>query len=170
MSDIIRATYDSIAVLTDMKGGSGDEAYFRQCLAMQEEGARDIYITQDKITQDKNGAASGYVIFNRRPRYALYQRLEIPEIQDLAVRPSCRRQGIGTALILLCEQRARAESYDAIGISVGLHSGFGAAQRLYARLGYVPDGYGVTYDRATVAAGEIRPVDDDLCLMMVKDL
>ena len=37
-------------------------------------------------------------------------------------------------------------------------------------LGYVPDGSGATYDRLTVAGGEIRPVDDNLCLMMIKAL
>ena len=50
------------------------------------------------------------------------------------------------------------------------HSGFGAAQRLYCKLGYIPDGNGVTYDREAVRAGDMRAVDDLLCLMMVKAL
>ena len=57
-----------------------------------------------------------------------------------------------------------------MGISVALGASYGPAQRLYATLGYMPDGNGVTYDRMAVGFGEMRPVDDDLCLMMVKDL
>jgi hypothetical protein len=57
-----------------------------------------------------------------------------------------------------------------MGIGVGLHRAFGAAQRLYIRLGYIPDGNGITYDRLQIAPGEFRPVDDDLCLIMVKEL
>ena len=57
-----------------------------------------------------------------------------------------------------------------MGLAVGLHRSYGAAQRLYARLGYMPDGYGVTYDREAVVPGDFRAVDDELCLMMVKTL
>ena len=57
-----------------------------------------------------------------------------------------------------------------MGIGVGLYTSYGAAQRLYCKMGYVPDGNGVTYDRKLLAAGEFRPLDDQLCLMMIKDL
>lgn len=112
----------------------------------------------------------GYCILNFQPKYGLYKKLDIPEIQDLNVIPGYRRKGVGRALIEYCEKAAAEEGYSQAGISFGLHASYGAAQRLYVKMGYVPDGYGVTYDRMAVAAGEIRPVDDDLCLMMVKDL
>lgn len=117
-----------------------------------------------------DGAVAGRAQMNAQPAYSLYRRLGIPEIQDLWVDPDRRRQGLGMALIHHCEDEARIAGHSQIGISVGLHAGFGPAQRLYARLGYVPDGLGVTYDRQAVGAGEIRPVDDHLCLMMIKDL
>lgn len=144
----------------------GDAAgYFETCLQEQEEGRRVIFVA---IAAD--GAPAGWAMLNFAPRYALYRRLGIPEIQDLYVGPAFRREGTGGALIDACEARARAAGCRHAGISVGLHSGFGAAQRLYARRGYIPDGYGVTYDRDNVGAGEVRPVDDDLCLMMIRDL
>jgi GNAT superfamily N-acetyltransferase len=108
----------------------------------------------------------GYL--NRSPKYQLYRRLNLPEVQDLRVSPAYRRQGVATALIGAAEDIAKAEGRDGLGIAVGLHAGFGAAQRLYVRLGFVPDGLGVTYDRAAVQAGESRPVDDDLALMLLK--
>ena len=140
------------------------ENYFETCLAQQIDGKRLVFI----MTHD--GQDVGYGMLNWNPIYTLYRRLEIPEIQDIAVIPSARRQGIASALIAHCENLAREKNKTQIGISVGLHSDFGAAQRLYVRLGYIPDGNGVTYNREPVRPGEIRPVDDDLCLMMIKDL
>lgn len=153
-----------------MRAGK-EHGYFEELLAHQGEGKRVLYIAE---IPDPAGALlptlAGYCLLNYVPRYALFARLGMPETQDLNVHPEYRRHGLGTALIAHCEDRARAGGHRQIGISVGLHPGFGAAQRLYARLGYVPDGHGVTYDRRTVSEGEIRPVDDLLCLMMVKDL
>jgi GNAT superfamily N-acetyltransferase len=117
-----------------------------------------------------DGADAGYGMLNWQPQYALYRRLGMPEIQDLNMIPQQRRKGAAAALIAHCEALARGEGRAQMGISVGLYADYGPAQRLYAKLGYVPDGFGVTYDRAAVRPGELRPVDDNLCLMLVKDL
>jgi len=84
--------------------------------------------------------------------------------------PEARRQGIATRLIEECENRAREEGAEQIGISVGLTKDYGPAQRLYVKLGYMPDGFGITWDREPVSHGQRVAVDEDLCLMMVKDL
>ena len=66
---------------------------------------------------------------------------------------------------------AIAAQYDSVvTLGVGLHSGYGRAQKLYARRGYVPDGSGVWY-RDAVAA-QYAPVcnDDDLILYLYKNL
>lgn len=165
--EIKRADPDDLTVLNDMAQALDTpklDRYFEDCFVQQGQGKREIFIIFEK------NVPAGYVIFNRDPRYSLYKRLQIPEIQDLNVLPSHRKQGLATRLIGYCEDFARVENYEDIGISVGLHSGFGAAQRLYCKLGYIPDGNGVTYDRETVRAGEMRAVDDLLCLMMVKAL
>lgn len=114
--------------------------------------------------------AAGFCIYNLVPRYHLYRRMNIPEIQDLNVRPEARRRGVATALIKWCEGVARAQGKDMIGISVGLTHAYGPAQILYASLGFIPDGNGVTYDRAPVEHGARYPVDDDLALMLLKAL
>jgi GNAT superfamily N-acetyltransferase len=146
------------------KMGKKEPGYFERCIEEQEAGRREILIASD------GGGDIGYGMLNREPQYALYKRLGMPEIQDLNVVPEARKRGAGAALIKALEDLARRLGYKQIGISVGLHSEYGAAQRLYVKLGYVPDGLGVAYDRVTVAAGEIRPLDDNLCLMMVRDL
>lgn len=109
----------------------------------------------------------GFAVLNHAPKYSLYQRLNIPEIQDIFILPAYRQQGLATRLIQHCEMQSKA---DMIGISVPVSPQFGAAQKLYIKLGYVPDGNGVTYDREGVIHNAMVRVDDDLCLMLVKDL
>lgn len=164
--DLRRAGRDDCGGLYTLYGRMGKKApgYFEECLAEQESGRREILIAR------AGGVDIGYGMLNWQPQYALYKRLQIPEIQDLNVIPEARRQGAATLLVRALEDIARREGRTQIGISVGLFADYGPAQRLYVKLGYVPDGYGVTYDRVAVSGGEIRPVDDDLCLMMVRDL
>lgn len=141
-----------------------DQGYFERCLVEQEQSTRRVFLAF------LNNRAAAFGMLNRRPLYALFQRMGIPEIQDLNTDPAFRRQGLATAIITACEDLARAGGCTHIGIGVGLYAGYGAAQRLYVRLGYIPDGLGVVYDSQTVAPAEIRPVDDDLNLMMIKSL
>jgi len=58
--------------------------------------------------------------------------------------------------------------YKQIGIGVGLYKDYGCAQKLYVHLGYVPDGYGVTYKYQPVVPGNSYPVDDDLVIWLKK--
>ncbi|CEG57848.1 hypothetical protein [Legionella fallonii] len=51
-----------------------------------------------------------------------------------------------------------------VGIGVGLYDGYGSAQRLYIKRGYIPDGLGVTYDYNHVTPGADVCLDDDLVL------
>lgn len=113
---------------------------------------------------------AGYVLLNFNPAYAPFKHMNIPEIQDLNVHPDCRRQGLGERLVRACEDEARAQGCDMIGLGVGLSAAYGAAQRLYCRLGYLPDGAGLIYDGERVPVGAAKPNDDDLCLMMIKEL
>lgn len=141
-----------------------EENYFERCMEEQAEGRRTVFLAEE------NGTALGYAMINWLPLYPLFRRLGMPEIQDLNVVPGARRQGAGASLVAACEGAARQAGKTEMGISVGLHSGFGAAQRLYVRLGYIPDGAGAMHDEMPVPAGEIRPVDDVLTLKLVKNL
>lgn len=142
-----------------------EPSYFERSLEEQNEDKREVF-----IYCNAEGRMCGYVQYNRFPQYVPFRRFGIPEIQDLYVDPECRRQGIGAALINHCEDQAHKESCKEIGIGVGIISDFGNAQRLYAERGYVPDGAGVVFDREPITVGEIRPLDDRLCLMLVKTL
>ncbi len=142
-----------------------EPGYFDHCLELQEQGKREML-----IISEENGALAGYGILNWQPKYALFKRLGIPEIQDLNILPDHRRKGLASAFIAICENKAREKGIEDMGIAFGVHSKFGPAQSLYIKLGYIPDGQGVTYDRQQIAFADFKPVDDDLCLMLVKSL
>lgn len=142
-----------------------EPGYFERCLAEQDQGKRAIL-----LAACNDGQAAAFGMLNRQPLYTPFRRMGIYEIQDLNTDPAFRKQGLASAIITECENLARAENCTHIGIGVGLYAGYGAAQRLYIKNGYIPDGAGVVYDSQPVTPGEIRPVDDDLNLMMIKAL
>lgn len=160
--DIRQATEEDISALYNLyeKIGKKDDGYFEACFE------RECLI----LIASKEEQEIGFVILNFDPKYSLYKTLEIPEIQDLNVLPDERQQGAATALVNACESIAEDQGAEQVGISVGLTKDYGPAQRLYVKLGYMPDGNGITYDREGVTFGQNYVADDDLCLMMVKDL
>ena len=158
---------DDIPKLWDMAiamGAGKADGYFDRALEQQEVGRRAVFIAEYE------GRMCGYCMLAWEPKYAFFRKLGIPEIQDLNVLPEFRRQGIGGCMIDHCENLAREKGCEYIGIGVGMDASYGAAQRLYVVRGYVPDGNGLTYDRKAIPKGEFRPIDDDISLMMIKDL
>lgn len=94
----------------------------------------------------------------------------IPEINDVWIAQKWRKQGFGKRLIQHLEQSARLENYEKIGLGVGLYADYGAAQKLYIQLGYMPDGCGITYNYQTTIPGVSYPLDDALILWMTKHI
>ena len=92
-----------------------------------------------------------------------------PEIVDFGVLEKYRNQGIGTILMDIAEEIA--ETYaDIVYLGVGLHSGYGSAQRMYVKRGYIPDGSGVWYQDKICKPNEECKNDDDLVLYLSKKL
>ena len=76
---------------------------------------------------------------------------------------------MATAVIEKAESIIFSRS-SACGIGVGLHPGYNAAQVLYVKLGYIPDGRGLVYKDQYVRQGQTVRMDDDLVLHFVKRL
>lgn len=119
---------------------------------------------------EQNGKIVGYGSLLRASEYLHFRHNKIPEINDIWVYEESRKKGIATTLIAHLEHLAKQEGYTTIGIGVGLYRDYGAAQRLYFRLGYAPDGEGITYKHTAVVPGEKYAVDDDLILWLTKPL
>ena len=160
--DIRQATEEDIDALYAIYDilGKKDKGYFEICF--EKECLILIASTDDKDIS--------FGVLNFNPKYNLYQKLDIPEIQDLNVISDARQQGVATQMVTAFENITCDQGYEQIGISVGLTKDYGAAQRLYVKLGYMPDGYGVTYDREVVTVGSSYSIDDDFALMMIKNL
>ncbi len=163
MIQIRAATMDDIPALERaayaMGTGPAKAGYFTRCLA-----ERRVFLAES------GGVVAGYVQFNAAPVYAGFRRFGIPEIQDLNVIPDFRGQGVGAALVAHCEGIARADGRTEIGISVGVHHGFGRGAAA-VRQGRLRAGRGGgAYDDVSVARGDMKAVDDLLTLKMVKNL
>ena len=116
-----------------------------------------------------DGTFAGYVTIQWESGYAPFKEAGIPEIKDFNVLPEYRRRRIGTALMDQAEEII-SERSSVIGIGVGLHPGYGPAQRMYVLRGYVPDARSMYYDDRQVQEGEKICVDDDLVIHFTKQL
>jgi GNAT superfamily N-acetyltransferase len=79
--------------------------------------------------------------------YEPFRSDDIPEINDLNVIEEHQNQGIGRALIREAERIVAAAGRLVVGIGVGQTPDYAAAQGLYPRLGYAPDGRGIRTTR-----------------------
>lgn len=116
-----------------------------------------------------DGEFAGYVTLLWESWYPFFREQGIPEIVDLNVLPHLRNQGIGSLLLDIAEQHACKKSLK-VGLGVGLLKDYGAAQRLYMKRGYLPDGKGISYACEPVGYGQQVCADDDLLLWLVKHL
>ncbi len=141
-------------------------------------------IFEDYLSEQKNGdrlmwAAymneqfAGYVTLKWQSQYMPFTEKKIPEIMDLNVLPPFRNCGVGSKLLETAEKASQTKS-NIVGLGVGLYAGhdggYGPAQKLYVKRGYIPDGNGVTYSYEKVTPGEKISLDDDLVLWFTKNL
>jgi GNAT superfamily N-acetyltransferase len=152
-----------IAASFAQMGWNKPEAQYRQYLSEQAAGTRMCFVAI------VDGQFAGYVTVNWRPSYPGFSELNIPEIQDLNILRQFRKQGIASHLLDRAEAEV-ARISGVVGIGVGLHPGYNAAQRLYVIRGYIPDGRGVTYRDRYIDEGSNVLLDDDLVLHFTKQL
>ncbi len=154
---------DMIVSSFSQMGWNKPHSQYERYLDEQTAGTRRVLIATI------SGNFAGYATIVWESKYPNFREGKIPEIQDLNVLPTYRGRGIATALLGEAEQIIAARSA-IVGMGVGLHPGYNAAQRLYVKLGYIPDGRGVTYMDQCVQEGQSIPFDDELVLWMTKNL
>jgi len=116
-----------------------------------------------------NGAGAGYVSLYLQPCAGPFAGRPLPEIVDFGVLEKFRRKGIGSKLMDAAETSAKQYAH-CVTLAVGLHSGYGSAQRMYVKRGYIPDGTGVWYGEQICEPYTPCVNDDGLILYMTKDL
>ena len=116
-----------------------------------------------------DGVPVGYVSLYDGPIHGPFVGRGYPEIVDFNVLEKYRCRGIGSALLGVCEDLAATRT-DTVTLGVGLHCGYGAAQRLYVLRGYVPDGSGIWADSNIAEPYTMVENGDGLVLYMSKKL
>lgn len=121
------------------------------------------------LVAEYQGNVAGYINIYPNSEWGAFAGQGYPEIVDFGVLEKYRRRGIGGKLMDIAEQIA-SKYADIVYLGVGMHSGYGSAQRMYVKRGYIPDGTGVWYkDKACEPYDGCRN-DDDLILYLSKRL
>ena len=148
------------AVQNDNKPREIWDTYLRE----QENGERFV------ILAEADGEIAGYVTLLPRAKDAVpFLEKGIPEIKDFHVFKMFQKRGIGAVLMDRIETVA-AGIADSVCLGVGLHSGYGAAQKMYAKRGYIFDGSGVWDGSVPAEPYGMVKNGDDLILYMSKKL
>lgn len=132
--------------------------YFKE----QESGEREVLVAEVE------GAVAGYITILPDAKQGPFAGMA-PELSDFNVFEPFQNQGIGNLLLEEAEKRVRLIS-DKVTLGVGLHSGYGPAQRLYIKRGYIPDGTGVWYQNHQPAMNAVCEDIGELVLYLSKYL
>jgi GNAT superfamily N-acetyltransferase len=146
------------------QGWNPDIAVYRMRMKDQAEGKCVA------LTAEYKGHPAGSVYVYMAPHDGPFKGKSWPEIHDFNVLKKYQRKGIGSRLMDVAEQIA-GQYADTVCLGVGLHDGYGSAQRMYVKRGYVPDGSGVWYrGKQCEQYKTVCTVDDDLQLFLYKKL
>lgn len=115
------------------------------------------------------GNVAGYINVYPNSEWGSFANQGLPEIIDFGVLEKYRKNGIGNKLMDIAEQIASTYA-DTVYLGVGLHNGYGSAQRMYVKRGYIPDGTGVWYGDKVCDQYAGCCNDDDLVLYLSKKL
>ncbi|MDE7417763.1 MAG: GNAT family N-acetyltransferase [Lachnospiraceae bacterium] len=121
------------------------------------------------LTAEYHGKIAGYINVYLDSKWGAFANQGYPEIVDFGVLEKYRKKGIGSRLMDAAEQIA-SEYSDIVYLGVGLHTGYGSAQRMYVKRGYIPDGTGVWYKDEICGQYAVCCNDDDLVLYFSKEL
>lgn len=156
---MMQADIDDLQAAFTRQGWQKPREVLAGYYAGQEAGTLKVFIAQ------RDGQAAGYCVLYPSARHGPFKGL--PEIGDFNVFMPFQRQGIGN-LIMDAAERAAFALCDTVTLAVGLHAGYGTAQRMYVKRGYQPDGSGAWYRDAPLAPYAACVNDDDLVLYMKK--
>lgn len=138
----------------------------RRRLAAQRSG-KAIYLV---AWCDQAPVGHAYVKWDGSNREPMATRLSgCPEVEDIYVSPAFRSKGIGSKLLHVAEELAKARGCARIGLGVAVENP--RARSLYERSGYVDSGLGQYRDVYSHLDehGTLR-TSEDICDYMVKDL
>lgn len=148
-------------LLFQQQGWDKPKSQFQRYYEEQQSGLRQVFVAEAE------GEPAGYVTLLPEDAHGPFAHRGIPTISDFNVLERFQRQGIGARLMDAAEEAARQTS-PCVCLGVGLHKGYGPAQRMYIKRGYIPDGSGVWYQDQPLAPYAPCRNDDDLVLYLIR--
>lgn len=145
-----------------LQGWHKEKALFLSYLNMQSTGEREVFVAEAE------GQAVGYTTLEKQAAEGPFKGM-YPEIVDFNVLIPWQKKGIGNCILDAAEAAAKQHG-NIVTLGVGLHSGYGSAQRMYVKRGYIPDGSGVWYQDKPHPQYTPCVNDDDLVLYFSKSL
>lgn len=145
------------------QGWHKEEAQYQLYFDEQERGIRQVFVA----TVDGNPA--GYATLLPQDTTGPFKDRHIPVIIDFNVLIKYQKMGVGTAIMDCIEASVKEFSSD-VCLGVGLHYGYGSAQRMYVKRGYIPDGSGVWFNGERLEQYSPCCNDDELVLYLSKRL
>ena len=142
------------------QGWPGREEILARYFLEQECGEREVLVAEI------DGVVAGYITILPSAKQGPLAEIH-PELSDFNVFEPFQNQGIGNLLMEEAENQVKLIS-DKVTLGVGLHSGYGPAQRLYIKRGYIPDGSGVWYRNQPLEMNDTIQNNDDLVLYLSK--
>lgn len=153
-------------IITDEEIAQGWDATIDKYLVRLKDQAEGRAIT---LVAEYQGNVAGYINVYPDSTWGSFAHQGLPEIVDFGVLEKYRKRGIGNKLMNVAEEIA-GKYADTVYLGVGLHYGYGSAQRMYVKRGYIPDGKGVWYGPQVCEQYENCCNDDDLVLYLSKKL
>ncbi|RSJ69904.1 hypothetical protein D8801_06865 [Streptococcus oralis] len=143
------------------QGWPGREEILARYFLEQKSREREVLVVEI------DGVVAGYITILPIAKQGPFAGMA-PELSDFNVFELFQNQGIGNLLMEEAENRVKLIS-DKVTLGVGLHSGYGPAQRLYMKRGYIPDGTGVWYRNQPLEMNATIQNNDDLVLYLSKE-
>ena len=159
---MIKADIEHISQAFIHQGWPGREDILTSYFQEQENRERDVLVAES------DGFVAGYITILPAAKHGPFVGV-YPELSDFNVFEPFRNQGIGNQLLEEAEKRVWLLS-EIVTLGVGLHSGYGPAQRMYVKRGYIPDGSGVWFRDHPLAPYSSCENNDDLVLYFSKRL
>lgn len=157
---------DDAQILTEEENAQGwqtDIEKFETRLTHQKDGKAISMVAEFK------GNVAGYINVYPNSEWGAFASQGYPELIDFGVLMKYRKNGIGSKLMDVAEQIA-AKYADIVYLGVGMHYGYGSAQRMYVKRGYIPHGSGVWYGDGVCEQYADCCNDDELVLYLSKEL
>lgn len=155
---------DDAQIITDEEVAQGWNQSIEKYLTRLRDQADGLSIS---LVAEYKGNVAGYINVYPDSKWGSFANMGYPEIVDFGVLEKYRRNGIGSKLMDVAEEIAFRYA-DTVYLGVGLHSGYGSAQRMYVKRAYLPDGSGVWYGSSICPQYAPCCNDDELVLYLYK--